>query len=94
MSQHEAHDADCDDCDMDCEDCVSHLYEFVDGELTPELARAISSHIAECGECLTQFKFEEAFIAFLAARPELAKAPPALREKILRRVLSQQEPSA
>jgi anti-sigma factor (TIGR02949 family) len=94
VSHADEHDDDCDDCDMDCEDCLSHLYEYVDGELTPAMAQAISDHIADCGECLTQFKFEQAFLAFLEARPELAKAPPALREKILRRILSQQEPSA
>ena len=90
MSQHD----DCDDCDMDCDDCLAHLYEYVDGELTPEMAREISGHIAECGECLTQFKFEQAFVSFLEARPQLAKAPPALREQILRSILSQREPSA
>ena len=80
--------------DLDCEDCMTHLYEYVDGELTPALAEAISHHMAECGECLTHFKFEKAFLAFLEARPELAKAPPALRDQIMRRILSQQEPSA
>ena len=80
--------------DLDCDDCMSHLYEYVDGELTPELAQAISNHMSDCGECLTHFKFEKAFLAFLQARPELSKAPPGLREQILRRILKQQEPPA
>ena len=87
-------DQDKHELDLDCDDCMSHLYEYVDGELTPELAKAISNHMAECGECLTHFKFEEAFLRFLEARPELAKAPPALRDQILRRILSEQGPSA
>jgi anti-sigma factor (TIGR02949 family) len=84
-----------DDRELDCTECLAHLYEYVDGELTPEMAGAISAHIAECGECQPQFKFEQAYLAFLAARPELASAPPALRERILRRILSGgQNPSA
>ena len=81
MSHDELHD-------LDCAECLSHLYEFVDGELTPEIAEAISAHIGDCGECLPHFKFERAFLAFIAARAELAKAPPALRDRILRGILS------
>jgi anti-sigma factor (TIGR02949 family) len=86
VTEHEDHD-------VDCVECLAHLYEYVDGELTPELAEAISTHIADCGDCLPQFKFERAFLAFLEARPELAKAPPALRDQILRRILSQRGPA-
>ena len=80
--------------DLDCTDCLSHLYEYVDGELTPAIAEAISAHIAACGECLPHFKFERAFLAFIAARSELANAPPALRERILRGILSDKNPGA
>lgn len=77
-----------DHLDLDCADCLGHLYEYVDGELTPELAEAISAHLSECGECLPHFKFEQAYLAFLKARPQLANAPPQLRDEILRRILS------
>lgn len=80
--------------ELDCADCLGHLYEYVDGELTPELAAAISAHLEDCGECLPHFKFEQAYLAFLKARPQLASAPRELRDQILRRLLSEKGPSA
>jgi anti-sigma factor (TIGR02949 family) len=81
MSHEELHD-------LGCVDCLANLYEYVDGELTPEMAEAIGSHLAACAECLPHFQFERTFLAFIQARSELRSAPPALRDQILRRILA------
>lgn len=41
----------------DCKDAVEQLYEFLDGELTPEKRASISRHIDACGHCLDAYEF-------------------------------------
>ena len=47
---------------MNCRECVEHLYEFLDRELTPELEREIREHLEDCPPCGEQYDFEELFL--------------------------------
>src|SRR6266849_740043 len=49
---------------MNCRECVEHLYEFLDRELTPDVEREIREHLEDCPPCGEQFDFEELFLRF------------------------------
>lgn len=73
MSEHE----------MDCDDCLEHLYEYLDRELTPEVERQIRQHLQECPPCGQQADFEQAFLKFIEARCRSRGAPPELKRRVL-----------
>jgi anti-sigma factor (TIGR02949 family) len=50
----------------DCDDALSQLYEFLDGELTADRRDAIRSHLDACGPCLDAHDFEDALHRLLA----------------------------
>lgn len=68
---------------MNCHECIEHLYEYLDRELTPELEREIRQHLAACPPCGEQHDFEALFLKFVKARGTAQSAPPALRRRIL-----------
>lgn len=41
----------------DCKDTIRELEVFLDGELSPTLRAAISTHLAECFDCQGAFEF-------------------------------------
>ena len=53
---------------MKCRECIEHLYEYVDRELTPELEGEIRAHLAACPPCGKHFDFETLFIKFVRVR--------------------------
>lgn len=70
-----------------CREVRERLYEYLDGELTPERSAAVRSHLERCADCFALTRFEEAFLRFLEARAEARTVPPALRRRILERLL-------
>ena len=48
---------------LDCNSVMRQLWDYLDGELTPERMEAISNHIAMCSRCHPQTEFERAFLA-------------------------------
>ena len=74
---------------MNCRECVEHLYEYLDRELTPELEAEIREHLEECPPCDEQFNFETAFLAFLRARCRTQGAPPELKRRVLRELFGE-----
>lgn len=73
---------------MNCSEALDRLYEYLDGELTPERAEEVREHIEECGECFALSKFEDAFLTFLEARCKARRAPPHLKRAILKQLLT------
>ena len=43
---------------MDCDNAISAVYEYLDGELTVWRRRAITRHLDECPPCAEGFAFE------------------------------------
>jgi anti-sigma factor (TIGR02949 family) len=72
---------------VDCQQALDHLYEYLDGELTPLAEAAIKAHLAVCAPCFALFGFEQAYLRFLEARTRAQGAPPALRRRILDQLL-------
>lgn len=58
---------------MNCEEVMRQLWDYLDGELTPERMQAIEAHLAMCGRCHPQAEFERAFLRAVAS----ARAEPA-----------------
>ena len=74
---------------MNCRECVEHLYEYLDRELTPDLEREIRAHLSECPPCGDHHDFEALFLKFLHARCSSQGAPPDLRRKILEQLFDE-----
>jgi anti-sigma factor (TIGR02949 family) len=78
----------------DCREAADHLYEFLDGELSPAAAAKVRAHLAACAHCFGLFDFETAYLRFLEARARARGAPPHLRQRILEQLLFDPEPPA
>jgi mycothiol system anti-sigma-R factor len=74
---------------MNCNECLEHLYEFLDRELTPEVEAEMRAHFAECDSCGEQADFERAFLKLVEARCRSQGAPAELKRKILRDLLGE-----
>ena len=74
---------------MNCRECVEHLYEFLDRELTPDVEREIREHLEVCPPCGEQFDFEELFLKFLRARCRAEGASPELKKRVLRELFGE-----
>lgn len=72
---------------IDCQEALDRLYEFLDEELTPELAEEVRQHLEACAPCLKLSAFESAYLRFLEARTRAKAAPEALRRRVLERML-------
>lgn len=47
---------------IDCDTVMRQLWDYLDGELTPERSEAIRQHIEMCARCNPQTEFERAFL--------------------------------
>jgi anti-sigma factor (TIGR02949 family) len=71
--------------ETDCSDALDRLYEYIDGELTPEVKQKIRVHLDECSPCLDQADIERAVKA-LVSRSCHEHAPDGLRQRVLARL--------
>jgi anti-sigma factor (TIGR02949 family) len=71
--------------ETDCADALDRLYEFIDGELTPEVKDKIRVHLDECAPCLDEAGVERAIKA-LVSRSCHESAPDGLRQRVLARL--------
>jgi len=51
---------------ISCQEVITELWDYLDGELPAERAAAIADHLAECARCYPQYRFEYAFLAAVA----------------------------
>ena len=73
--------------DIDCEEALERLYDYLDGELTDVRREEVQYHLALCAPCLKRATFESAYVRFLEARARARGAPDHLRRRILERLL-------
>ncbi|HET7585139.1 MAG TPA: mycothiol system anti-sigma-R factor [Gemmatimonadaceae bacterium] len=73
-----------------CEEAVERMYEFLDGELTPEVDEQIRRHLEVCARCHPAFEYERVFLRFLEQRCVIEKAPPELRRRLLDALLEEE----
>lgn len=65
----------------DCNDVLRELYEFLDGELTPERRAHVEHHLNDCSPCLEAFDFH-AEIRMVIAHKCRDECPEALKARI------------
>jgi anti-sigma factor (TIGR02949 family) len=51
---------------ISCQEVITELWDYLDGELPVERANAIADHLAECARCYPQYRFEYAFLSAVA----------------------------
>lgn len=68
---------------LDCDAVMRQLWDYLDGELTPETEDAIRAHLAVCKRCHPQYSFEAAFQRALAAVRRTHSRPDALKARVL-----------
>lgn len=74
---------------ISCQDVITQLWDYLDGELPVERAAQIADHLAECARCYPQYRFEYAFLAAVARQRAHGPGPSAvLVEKVARTVLA------
>lgn len=64
---------------MNCREAAARVYEYLDRELTPEVALEIQRHLEACRACYDHFEFQRAFLELLARRGSAIRAPEELR---------------
>lgn len=67
---------------MNCNEAAARMYEYLDRELTPEVALEIQRHLEACRACYDHFEFQRAFLELLALRGSAIRAPKELRRRI------------
>lgn len=60
---------------MDCAEVLSRLWEYLDGELSPEEAGALCAHLDRCGRCRPACNCERAFLALIARALRTTPSP-------------------
>jgi mycothiol system anti-sigma-R factor len=68
--------------DHSCEDALSELYRYLDGELDDQARNEISAHLDGCSPCLEAFDFEVELRRVVATRCQ-ERVPDDLRNRIL-----------
>ena len=69
-----------------CTDVLTRLWEYIDGELTPERTALIQEHLQRCQACYPRYDFQKAFVEFVGRQCH-QPAPPGLRRKIFQMLL-------
>jgi len=76
---------------IDCQAAADRLYEYLDGELTPDAYDEVRAHLEDCALCFKVFGFENTYLAFLRARTRAQKAPEHLKKRIFKHILFDQD---
>jgi anti-sigma factor (TIGR02949 family) len=75
---------------LTCAQAIEKIYEFLDGELTPQVEEGIRAHLAICRKCYPSFRHEEVFLRFLEQRARMEAAPPELRRRIMQMLMDEE----
>ncbi|MFV2144907.1 mycothiol system anti-sigma-R factor [Isoptericola sp. G70] len=67
--------------ESDCQHILTHLYEYLDSEMTPDDEHRMRAHVAHCSPCLAELSLEE-LVKKLVKRSCAERAPAELRVRI------------
>ncbi len=68
---------------IDCQSAMQQLWDYLDGELTPDRMAAVREHLAVCKLCFPHYDFERALLAAVARTKDTARAPAELRTRVM-----------
>ena len=71
---------------VDCTETVLRIFEFLDGEMSPDDCRRMQAHLDECGPCLREYEMDQALKMVIKRSCGCETAPVELRTTILRRL--------
>jgi mycothiol system anti-sigma-R factor len=71
---------------VDCSETVLRIFEFLDGEMSPDDCLRMQSHLDECGPCLREYQVDQALKMVIKRSCGCETAPVELRTTILRRL--------
>lgn len=75
---------------ISCEDALARLWEFLDGELSPEDEAAVKKHLEICNRCFPHYDFQSAYFEYTRQVREREHAPTPLRKELFHRILEQE----
>ncbi len=67
-----------------CEQALTFVHEYLDGELEGATAERVEAHFEVCGRCYPHLRLEEAFRTAVRRAGAGQEAPPALRDRVRR----------
>jgi mycothiol system anti-sigma-R factor len=68
---------------IDCEQAMANLYDYLKQELTPDLVLEVRQHLDQCRDCFSSARFEENFLLMLETQASRETCPGKLRARIL-----------
>ena len=68
---------------LDCESVMRQLWDYLDGELTPERMDAIRTHLELCKRCYPQYEFERSFLDAVEKSSRPHSNPERLRRNLM-----------
>lgn len=80
--------------DIPCGMAMDRLWDYIDGELTPETEAVVKAHLDACAHCYPELDLQRSFCEFLRRTRE-APIPPELRRRVflsLLRAAAEEEP--
>ena len=70
----------------ECAAAMRQLWDFLDGEMTPDRTAQMRQHIDECKRCFPHYDWEKAFLEAIARVKPDCCAPGRLKEKLEQRL--------
>lgn len=67
---------------IECEEALARVYEYLDGELDPDIRERIHRHLEVCRKCYPFFNFERLFLEYVQSRGLSAPEREELEEKV------------
>ena len=65
-----------------CEETFRRLDDFLDRHLSPEEIRLVQEHLDTCGQCASEYAFEESVLRNVRAKLQRIKAPDDLLSRV------------
>ena len=81
MTEHTRHEG-----HADCSEVLHHIYEYLDGEMSPDDVKRVATHLAECRPCLAEHDLDAAVKQVVKRSCAETQAPAALRMRIVERI--------
>jgi len=69
---------------LSCQEAMSVLYDYLDGELSADMAEKVRKHVEVCRKCYPHVDFERLFLDYLREKG----GRPAHNEELERKVLT------
>lgn len=68
--------------ELSCEEALSRVYEYLDGELDAGQHDAVRRHIQKCLRCYPHFDFERIFLDYVHELGAVEESRPGLEDRI------------